>query len=115
MITGVTPDVAAIFNGHTHKQYSWNAPVPGVEGKTRPIVQTGSYGEFIGQIQLTVDTTTVSVTGYKAGNAKRTAPPRRSSRPRTSLRSTRGLPRSRRSLRGHRPTPRWSGTSRSER
>ena len=56
MVTEVTPDVAAIFNGHTHKQYSWDAPVPGVEGKTRPIVQTGNYGEYIGQIQLTIDT-----------------------------------------------------------
>ena len=72
MVTGVTPDVAAIFNGHTHKQYSWDAPVPGVEGKTRPIVQTGNYGEYIGQIQLTIDTKTMSVTGYKAGNVKRT-------------------------------------------
>lgn len=72
MVTGVTPDVAAIFNGHTHKQYSWDAPVPGVEGKTRPIVQTGNYGEFIGQIQLTIDTKTMAVTGYKAGNVKRT-------------------------------------------
>ncbi|WP_197515803.1 ExeM/NucH family extracellular endonuclease [Arthrobacter sp. U41] len=72
MVTEVTPDVAAIFNGHTHKQYSWDAPVPGVEGKTRPIVQTGNYGEYIGQIQLTIDTETMSVTGYKAGNVKRT-------------------------------------------
>ncbi|MET4096453.1 ExeM/NucH family extracellular endonuclease [Arthrobacter sp. UYCu712] len=72
MVTGVTPDVAAIFNGHTHKQYSWDAPVPGVEGKTRPIVQTGNYGEYIGQIQLTIDTKTMSVTGYKAGNVQRT-------------------------------------------
>ncbi|MEC5191941.1 MULTISPECIES: ExeM/NucH family extracellular endonuclease [unclassified Arthrobacter] len=72
LVTEVTPDVAAIFNGHTHKQYSWDAPVPGVEGKTRPIVQTGNYGEFIGQIQLTIDTKTMSVTGYKAGNVKRT-------------------------------------------
>ncbi|KQN89603.1 multifunctional nuclease/2',3'-cyclic-nucleotide 2'-phosphodiesterase/5'-nucleotidase/3'-nucleotidase [Arthrobacter sp. Leaf69] len=72
MVTEVTPDVAAIFNGHTHKQYSWDAPVPGVEGKTRPIVQTGNYGEFIGQIQLTIDTKTMAVTGYKAANVKRT-------------------------------------------
>ncbi|HEX9229513.1 MAG TPA: ExeM/NucH family extracellular endonuclease, partial [Arthrobacter sp.] len=72
MVTEVTADVAAIFNGHTHKQYAWDAPVPGVEGKTRPIVQTGNYGEFIGQIQLTIDTKTMSVTGYKAGNVKRT-------------------------------------------
>ncbi|MDR7083740.1 5'-nucleotidase [Arthrobacter ginsengisoli] len=72
MVTEVTPDVAAIFNGHTHKQYSWDAPVPGVEGKTRPIVQTGNYGEFIGQIRLTIDTKTMSVTSYKAGNVQRT-------------------------------------------
>lgn len=72
MVTEVTPDVAAIFNGHTHKQYAWDAPIPGVEGKTRPIVQTGNYGEFIGQIRLTIDTATMAVTGYTAGNVKRT-------------------------------------------
>ena len=72
MVTEVSPDVAAIFNGHTHKQYAWDAPVPGVPGKTRPIVQTGNYGEFIGQIQLTIDTRTMTVSGYKAGNVKRT-------------------------------------------
>jgi 5'-nucleotidase len=76
MVTSVSPDVAAIFNGHTHKQYSWDAPVLDSAGqptgKTRPIVQTGNYGEYIGQIQLTIDTKTMSVTGYKAGNVKRT-------------------------------------------
>jgi len=76
MVTEVTPDVAAIFNGHTHKQYAWDAPVLDSAGqptgKTRPIVQTGNYGEFIGQIQLTIDTKTMSVTGYKAANVKRT-------------------------------------------
>ncbi|MCU1548479.1 MAG: ExeM/NucH family extracellular endonuclease [Arthrobacter sp.] len=76
MVQKVTPDVAAIFNGHTHKQYSWDAPILDAAGqptgKTRPIVQTGNYGEFIGQIQLTVDTKTMAVTGYKAGNVKRT-------------------------------------------
>ena len=75
----VTPDVAAIFNGHTHKQYAWDAPVLDSAGrptgKTRPIVQTGNYGEFIGQIQLTIDTKTMSVTGYKAANVKRTTDP----------------------------------------
>src|SRR6478735_5485266 len=76
MVQKVTPDVAAIFNGHTHKQYAWDAPVLDSAGqptgKTRPIVQTGNYGEFIGQIQLTIDTKTMSVTGYKAANVKRT-------------------------------------------
>ncbi|MBT2536232.1 ExeM/NucH family extracellular endonuclease [Arthrobacter sp. ISL-69] len=78
LVNETSPDVDAIFNGHTHKQYSWDAPVLDASGqptgKTRPVVQTGSYGEFIGQIQLTVDTTTMQVTGYKAGNVKRTVP-----------------------------------------
>ncbi|KRE81557.1 ExeM/NucH family extracellular endonuclease [Arthrobacter sp. Soil763] len=79
MVQEVTPDVAAIFNGHTHKQYAWDAPVLDAAGqptgKTRPIVQTGNYGEYIGQIQLTIDTKTMAVTGYKAGNVKRTTEP----------------------------------------
>ena len=72
LVTETSADVDAIFTGHTHKEYAWDAPVPGVAGKTRPIVQTGNYGENVGQIQLTVDTATKDVTGYKAGNVKRT-------------------------------------------
>jgi len=64
--------VAAIFTGHTHKQYAWDAPVPGVPGKTRPIVQTGNYGEFVGHVSLTVDTATHEVTAYTAQNVART-------------------------------------------
>ncbi|WP_285242290.1 ExeM/NucH family extracellular endonuclease [Pseudarthrobacter sp. fls2-241-R2A-127] len=79
MVQKVSPDVAAIFNGHTHKQYAWDAPVLDAAGqptgRTRPIVQTGNYGEFIGQIQLTIDTKTMSVTGYKAANVKRSTDP----------------------------------------
>ncbi|MDQ0850637.1 5'-nucleotidase [Arthrobacter sp. B3I9] len=36
MVTEVTPDVAAIFNGHTHKQYSWDARGPGRSGQDPP-------------------------------------------------------------------------------
>ncbi|KNH16639.1 5'-nucleotidase [Arthrobacter sp. ZBG10] len=75
LVTETSADVDAIFTGHTHKEYAWDAPVPGVDGKTRPIVQTGNYGENIGQIQLTVDTATKAVTAYKAGNVKRTTDP----------------------------------------
>lgn len=78
LVNETSPEVDAIFSGRTHKQYSWDAPVLDSNGqptgKSRPIVQTGSYGEFIGQIQLTVDTKTMQVTGYKAGNVKRTVP-----------------------------------------
>ncbi|HSU48377.1 MAG TPA: ExeM/NucH family extracellular endonuclease, partial [Arthrobacter sp.] len=72
LVTQTSPDVDAIFTGHTHKEYAWDAPVPGAAGKTRPIVQTGNYGENVGQIQLTVDTSSRQVTAYKAGNVKRT-------------------------------------------
>ena len=33
--------VDVIFTGHTHKQYAWDAPVPGETARTRPILQTG--------------------------------------------------------------------------
>lgn len=72
IVTDTDPRVAAIFTGHTHKQYAWDAPVPGVEGKTRPILQTGNYGEFVGHISLTVDTATDEVTAYTAENVART-------------------------------------------
>ena len=75
LVTETSADVDAIFNGHTHKEYAWDAPVPGVPGRTRPVVQTGNYGENIGQIQLTIDTATKEVTGYKAGNVERTTAP----------------------------------------
>ncbi len=73
IVTGTTPLVDAIYTGHTHKQYVWDAPVPGAEGETRPIVQTGSYGEFIGQITLSVDNATGEVESYTAQNVARSA------------------------------------------
>ena len=68
--TQTSPKVAAIFTGHTHKQYSWDAPVPGTD-RTRPILQTGSYGENIGKIVLSVDRSTGAVTSYTAANVAR--------------------------------------------
>jgi 5'-nucleotidase len=71
IVTGTDPEVDAIFTGHTHKQYAWQAPVPGTAGATRPVLQTGSYGEFIGSIDLTVDGETGDVSAT-AANVKRT-------------------------------------------
>ncbi|WP_026819339.1 ExeM/NucH family extracellular endonuclease [Arthrobacter castelli] len=72
IITETSPLVDAMFTGHTHQQYAWDAPVPGSANETRPVVQTGSYGEFIGQIQLTVDAATGEVVSYEAANVPRT-------------------------------------------
>ena len=71
IVTKTDPQVDAIFTGHTHKQYAWQAAVPGEAGKTRPVLQTGSYGEAIGSIDLTVDGDTGDVTST-ATNVKRT-------------------------------------------
>ncbi|MGC0369872.1 ExeM/NucH family extracellular endonuclease [Microbacterium sp. SLBN-111] len=54
MVNDTAPAVDAIFTGHTHAKYAWKAPVPGTD-RTRPILQTGSYGENIGQVVLKVD------------------------------------------------------------
>jgi 5'-nucleotidase len=72
IVTQTSPKVAAIFTGHTHKMYAWDAPVPGADGTTRPILQTGSYGANIGQIQLTIDPTSKAVTSYVSHNVART-------------------------------------------
>ncbi|QCW51074.2 ExeM/NucH family extracellular endonuclease [Nocardioides dongxiaopingii] len=73
IVEETSPEVDAIFTGHTHKQYAWDAPVPGQAGKTRPVLQTGSYGENIGQIVLTVDSETGDVSSYTQRNVARAA------------------------------------------
>ncbi|QJU54967.1 hypothetical protein HL652_15970 [Herbiconiux sp. SALV-R1] len=72
IVTKTDAAVDVIFTGHTHKQYAWDGPVPGEAGKTRPVVQTGSYGENIGNVVLTVDPTTKAVSSYTAANVART-------------------------------------------
>jgi 5'-nucleotidase len=73
IVNNVSPDVDVLFNGHTHQVYAWDGPVPGsTTGQTRPVLQTGSYGDNIGKVVLTVDTTTKDVVSYTATNIPRT-------------------------------------------
>lgn len=72
IVEDTSPDVDAIFNGHTHKQYAWQAPVPGDASRTRPVVQTGSYGENIGRVRLSIDPDTGDVVTSQADNVART-------------------------------------------
>jgi 5'-nucleotidase len=65
------PRIDAIFNGHTHKKYVYDQPVTGGDLATRPMVQTGSYGENVGQIVLTYDKDTGKVTDSTASNTAR--------------------------------------------
>ncbi|MDQ3628323.1 MAG: ExeM/NucH family extracellular endonuclease [Actinomycetota bacterium] len=64
--------VDAIFNGHTSQQYAFQAPVPGEAGKTRPVLQAGDYGAFVGQVELKVDNESGEVTSSTAENIART-------------------------------------------
>ncbi|WP_229051735.1 bifunctional UDP-sugar hydrolase/5'-nucleotidase [Aeromicrobium sp. Leaf350] len=75
IVTKTDPEVDAIFTGHTHKQYAWDAPVPGEPDRTRPVLQTGSYGEFLGEITLTVDPATGDVLAHTVENVARTTTP----------------------------------------
>ncbi|WP_262927885.1 ExeM/NucH family extracellular endonuclease [Microbacterium sp. NIBRBAC000506063] len=71
IVNETSPEVAAIFTGHTHKEYAWSAPIPGTE-RTRPLVQTGSYGGHIGEIVLTIDPATHEVIAHSERNVPRT-------------------------------------------
>ncbi|WP_344771601.1 5'-nucleotidase C-terminal domain-containing protein [Aeromicrobium panaciterrae] len=66
------PEVDAIFMGHTHQAYAYDAPIPGEPGKTRPVLQTGNYGSNVGNIKLTFDKDTGEVTSYTKANIART-------------------------------------------
>jgi 5'-nucleotidase len=71
IVKDLSPKVDAVFTGHTHRVYAWDAPVPGAPGKTRPVVQTGEYGNNVGQIRLFVDPATGEVSSYSARNVAR--------------------------------------------
>jgi 5'-nucleotidase len=71
IVTATDDDVDVIFTGHTHKVYAWDAPVPGDPSRTRPVLQTGSYGENIGKVTLTVDSDTGDVSAYTVANVPR--------------------------------------------
>jgi 5'-nucleotidase len=70
-MANLNANIDAIFNGHTHQKYVYNQPVTGGDRPTRPMVQTGQYGENVGQILLTYDTATGKVVDSSASNTAR--------------------------------------------
>ncbi len=71
LVNDTSSTVDAIFTGHTHKEYAWSAEVPGTD-RTRPVVQTGSYGANVGKITLTIDPATGGVSAHTETNVART-------------------------------------------
>ncbi|MCU1476954.1 MAG: multifunctional nuclease/2,3-cyclic-nucleotide [Subtercola sp.] len=55
IVDGVDANVNAIVAGHTHQLYNDEAPVPGVPGATRPVLEAASYSMDLGHISLSVD------------------------------------------------------------
>ncbi|MBX3092690.1 MAG: ExeM/NucH family extracellular endonuclease, partial [Cryobacterium sp.] len=72
IVNDTSSDVDVLFTGHTHQAYAWDAPIPGNPSKTRPVLQTGSYGANIGQVVLTFDKATDEVVSYTMRNVPRT-------------------------------------------
>ena len=71
MVTDIDPAVDAIIAGHTHNIHTYDVLVPGDDSRTRPLIQTGHFGENVGQIKLTVDTDSGEVVAYSASNTAR--------------------------------------------
>lgn len=71
IVNDTAASVDAIFGGHTHKEYAWSAAIPGTD-RTRPVVQSASYGTRIGRVTLAVDPDTFEVTAHTQQNIERT-------------------------------------------
>ena len=69
IVNNTSPKVAAIFTAHTHSTYAWTAPIPGTS-KTRPVIESGSYGAAVGKVELTVDNTQPVRPGNNKGKGK---------------------------------------------
>lgn len=74
IINQTSAQVDVIFTGHTHEEYVVDAPLPGQPGKTRPVLQTGNYGDNLGKVVLNLDAQG-QVTTYQASLVKRGSAP----------------------------------------
>ena len=62
ILSGLSPQVDAVLAGHTHMPFARTTPVAGwPAGLARPVVQGGSYGQYLAHVSLTVDRATGSV------------------------------------------------------
>lgn len=52
IVTETDPEVDAIFNGDSHRVYSYTADVTGQDGEVRPVIQTGSSAANLGVVSL---------------------------------------------------------------
>nr|WP_241429357.1 bifunctional UDP-sugar hydrolase/5'-nucleotidase [Agrococcus sp. ARC_14] len=67
----LSADVDVVFNGHTHRIYSWLSPAPAGEGAQRAIMQSNEYGNLVGQVVLEVDRASGDVSVAEIANHER--------------------------------------------
>ncbi len=67
LVSGLSDQVDAVFSGHTHQKFAVMQPVAGwAGGVQRPVVQSGSYGQNLAHVALTVDPATGDVVANSA-------------------------------------------------
>src|SRR5690606_5655744 len=74
IVNQTSAKVSAIFTAHTHQAYVWDGPIPGVSGRTRPVLQSESYGALVGKVTLRFDESG-AVASYTAENLEVTETP----------------------------------------
>ena len=57
IVSKVDKNVDAIISGHTHSSYNHSIPIAGTD-RSRPVLQSGQYGEAFGHLRLSVDPAT---------------------------------------------------------
>lgn len=65
IVNGANADVDAIVSAHTHQAYTHEIAIPGTD-RTRPVIQSGQYGEKLGHIALTVDPQTKKIQSFSS-------------------------------------------------
>jgi 5'-nucleotidase len=63
IVTGTNADVDAIVSAHTHQAYKHEVAIPGTD-RTRPVIQSGQYGEKLGHIAISVDPQTKKIQSF---------------------------------------------------
>ncbi len=55
IVNETSAEAEVILNGDSHRAYAYQAPVPGTDGETRPIIQGAASGAYLGAVTLTLE------------------------------------------------------------
>ncbi len=61
LINEASSDIDVLVTAHTHNVYAYDAAIPGVTGRTRPVLQAGSFGSYVGRVTIDLDPATLEV------------------------------------------------------